>query len=221
MNLQKYIIFQKMTLCLSLHQRNQAFVWSSHSWIHMVSNWPSGRSVIALAILKLVTISQKDRDAVARIVQATRQKWCLHCTKWRKPLKHLLQTRPAHGTMFFLFHHREKYRVRFTRETQITQFQNIQPAAVNAWKLEIHFIGQYKMIGGKDIETSFTQAYDWPRFFCASCWWSCLHWVSCQICNKHFLLLLYFKPKFIGLGTTFKSSGPNSNILAVELYTKK
>lgn len=102
MNLQKYIIFQKMALCLSLKQRNQAFVWSSHSWIHIVPNWPSGRSVIALAISKLVTISQKDRDVVAKIVQATPQKWCRHWPKWSKSLKHLLQTRPAHGTMLFL-----------------------------------------------------------------------------------------------------------------------
>lgn len=166
MNLQKYITFQKMALCLSLDKKNQAFVWSSHSWIHIVPNWPPGGSVIALAISKLVNISQKDRGAAARIVQATHQNWCLQCTKWHKPLKHLLRTRPAHGMMFFLFHHRQKYRVKFTRETQITQFQKVQPAAGNAWRLERDtFHRPVQVIGGKDISTSFAQAYYWPRVF--------------------------------------------------------
>lgn len=154
-----------MALCLSLNPSNQAFVWSSHSWIHIVPNWPSGRSVIALAISKLVNISQKDRGVAARIVQATRQKGCL---PWPKPLKHLLQTRHRMGRCSFSS---LTDRVRFTRETQVTQVHNVQPAAVNAWKLEIHFTGQCRMIGGQDIEICFTQAYYWPRFLCASCWW--------------------------------------------------
>lgn len=79
----------------------------------MLYHWP---------YLNLEISARKTEEVLPGLYKLFTENGVFIVQKRRKPKKHLTQIRQVSGTMFFFLHHREKGRVRFTRENQIAQF---------------------------------------------------------------------------------------------------
>ena len=117
------------------------------------SYWPSGRNVISLAIFKLVNISQEDWGGGARIIQIIHQKWCLYFTEMA--CTNLIQIQQAHGTMFFLLHYGEKFRVKFIELLAVACGIHFPDQDLLLWEHGVLATGPPgKSLGGRLIKNS-------------------------------------------------------------------